>query len=251
MIRPIKLFAVLLVLVFAGYTEAQTPKKAKDRIVIDLAHKQIFWNDPAGVEGKDPSLVNRIKYMTGEITKTANSVDAELVYLKDEIKSEQLTKGSLLFIHIPSGQYTPAEVSAVTKFVSSGGSLFIVMDADYWSNLKQTNVNDLIRPFGIQFGGANPDSLSGGTTKAGLITPKPLKISYHGARIINGDGTPFCYNIRTEKFPFGVYKQVKNGGKIIVMGDGMVSLYMTSWEGVNDYQCQEFMHDTFQWLLKR
>ena len=25
------------------------------------------------------------------------------------------------------------------------------------------------------------------------------------------------------------------------MGDGMVSLYMTSWEGVQDYQCQEFM----------
>jgi hypothetical protein len=24
------------------------------------------------------------------------------------------------------------------------------------------------------------------------------------------------------------------------MGDGMVSLYMTSWEGVQDYECQEF-----------
>lgn len=248
--RPIKLIALFLILAFSGYVEAQTPKKAKYRIVIDLAHKQIFWNDQAGVEGKDPSLVNRIKYMTGEITKTASSLDAELVYIKDEIKPEHLTKGSLLFIHIPSGQYTPAEVSAVTKFISNGGSLFVVMDADYWSNLKQTNVNDLIRPFGIAFDGPNPDSLTGGSTKAGVITPKPLKISYHGARIVTG-GTPFCFNIRTEKFPFGVYKEVKNGGKIIAMGDGMVSLYMTSWEGVNDYQCQEFMHDTFQWLLKR
>ncbi len=25
------------------------------------------------------------------------------------------------------------------------------------------------------------------------------------------------------------------------MGDGMVSLFMTTWEGVQDYQCQEFM----------
>jgi hypothetical protein len=32
--------------------------------------------------------------------------------------------------------------------------------------------------------------------------------------------------------PFGLFKEVENGGKIIVMGDGMVSLYMTSWEGV-------------------
>jgi hypothetical protein len=43
---------------------------------------------------------------------------------------------------------------------------------------------------------------------------------------------------------------VKNGGKIIVMGDGMVSLYMTSWQGVQDYQCQAFMQAAFRWLLK-
>ena len=41
------------------------------------------------------------------------------------------------------------------------------------------------------------------------------------------------------------------GGKVIVMGDGMVSQYMTSWEGFQDYQCQEFMQDVFRWLLKR
>lgn len=26
-------------------------------------------------------------------------------------------------------------------------------------------------------------------------------------------------------------------------------LYMTSWQGVNDYQCSEFMNDVFKWLL--
>jgi hypothetical protein len=25
------------------------------------------------------------------------------------------------------------------------------------------------------------------------------------------------------------------------MGDGMTSLYMTSWKGVNDFQCSEFI----------
>jgi hypothetical protein len=34
------------------------------------------------------------------------------------------------------------------------------------------------------------------------------------------------------------------------MGDGMVSLYMNSWEGVNDYQCAPFMQDVLAWLLK-
>jgi hypothetical protein len=31
---------------------------------------------------------------------------------------------------------------------------------------------------------------------------------------------------------------------------GAISLYMTGWKGVNDYQCLEFMHDAFRWLLK-
>jgi hypothetical protein len=124
------------------------------------------------------------------------------------------------------------------------------MDQDTWSTLEQTNVNDIIRPFGVQFGGESPDSLSGGHTTAGLVTDKRLKISYHGARTITG-GTPFCFNDRSDAHPFGVFKEVEKGGRIVVMGDGMVSLYMTSWEGVQDYQCQEFMQDVFRWLLTR
>ena len=63
--------------------------------------------------------------------------------------------------------------------------------------------------------------------------------------------TPFCYSNQTEVNPFGIYKEVGDGGRIIAMGDGMVSLYMTSWEGVTNYQCSEFMHDALAWLLKK
>jgi hypothetical protein len=44
--------------------------------------------------------------------------------------------------------------------------------------------------------------------------------------------------------------QLKDGGKMVVMGDGMVSLYMTSWKDVDNYQCQEFMKDVFAWLIE-
>ncbi len=155
----------------------------------------------------------------------------------------------MLFIHIPSSKYAPDEVSAITRYVTGGGSLFLVMDQDMWSTLEQTNVNDLIRPFGMQFGGESPDSQAGGHTNAGVITDKRLKISYHGARTVTG-GTPFSFNDRSDEHPFGTFKEVGNGGKVVVMGDGMVSLYMTSWEGVQDYQCQEFMQAVFRWLLK-
>jgi hypothetical protein len=186
--------------------------------------------------------------MTDQFLKTASSVDAELFYFKNEIKSKDLSDCDLLFIHIPSKKYTANEVDAIIEYLKKGGSLFLVMDEDFWSTLKDANVNDIIKPFDIQFGKQSPDTTLGGITKEGLITEKPLKITYYGGRIING-GTPFCFN-KNGEYPFGVFKSLTNGGKIIVMGDGMTSLYMTSWNGVNDFQCAEFMHDVFKWLLE-
>jgi hypothetical protein len=247
--KSIKHATLLFSLLTAISANAQTPAKAKYRICMDVGHQQKFWNDPADMAGMDAKLIERVKYMTGELVRTATSVDASLSYLKREIASKDLESCNLLFIHIPSAKYSAGEVSAVSKYIAGGGSLFLVMDQDMWSTLEQTNVNDLIRSFGIQFGAESPDPLPGGHTNAGLITDKRLKISYHGARTVTG-GTPFSFNDRSDAYPFGTFMEVKNGGKIIAMGDGMVSLYMTSWEGVQDYQCQEFMQAAFRWLLQ-
>ena len=247
--KPITLFTFLVSLLAGSSANAQTPTPAKSRICMDVAHQQRFWNDPAGMAGMDAKVIERVKYMTGELTKTATAVGASLSYLKKEVQPKDLEGCSVLFIHIPSAKYTPGEVGAITKYISGGGSLFLVMDQNMWSTLEQTGVNDLIRPFGVEFGGESPDSQAGGHTKAGVITDKSLKISYHGARTVSG-GTPFSFNDRSDANPFGAFKEVTNGGKIVVMGDGMVSLYMTSWEGVQDYQCQEFMQQVFRWLLK-
>ena len=239
------IFIFLSLILFTNTIFPQTspPKK----IYMDLAHGQKFWNDPSDMKGQDENWINRVKYMTDQFLKTASSVNAELYYLKDEIKPEDLSDCDLLFIHIPSKQYTTNEIKAITGYLKNGGSLFLVMDEDFWSTLKNTNVNDIIKPFGIQFGEQSPDTTLGGITKAGIITEKPLMITYYSGRIIKG-GTPFCFN-KNGKYPFGVYESLKNGGKIIGMGDGMTSLYMTSWKGVNDFQCAEFMHDAFKWLL--
>ena len=245
---PTKFFTLVFSLVVGAGASAQTPTPAKHGICMDVAHQQRFWRDPSDMPGMDAKMVERVKYMTGEFVKTATAVNARLSYLKKEIQATDLEGCDLLFIHIPSTKYAPGEVSAISKYIASGGSLFLVMDQDSWSTLEQTSVNDLIRPFGIEFGGESPDSQSGGHTTAGLITGKRLKISYHGARTVTG-GTPFCFNDRSDAHPFGTFLEAKNGGKVVVMGDGMVSLYMTSWEGVQDYQCQEFMQDVFRWLL--
>lgn len=240
-------FCLNLMMLINSEILAQT-SSFKKSILLDVAHNPKFYNDPAEMKDHDPNQVERVNYMTRELIKNASSQNAELKYLKDEIKKEHLENCDLLFIHIPSSKYSKDEVKVITQYLENGGSIFLVMDVDYWSTLEQTNVNDIISQFGIQFGADSPDELTGGYTKAGLFTDKALKINYHGGRIIKG-GTPFCFKNETDKNPFGTFKQLKNEGKIVVMGDGMTSLYMTSWEGVDGYQCSEFMNEVFKWLL--
>ena len=61
---------------------AQTAMPATNRICIDVAHQQRFWGDPADMDEK---RVERVKYMTGEMLKTAAVVNGSLTYLKKEI----------------------------------------------------------------------------------------------------------------------------------------------------------------------
>ena len=216
-------------------------------ILMDGAHDQVFWNDPKSMELENEKI-GRVYMMTEELYKTARAINATVDYAKTEIDSKMLSDTDILYIHIPKKQYTEKEVKAIHKFIDAGGSLFIIMDSEYWSSLSDTNVNDLIAPYGIQYGDAIPDKLPGGHTIKGEIHEEPLKISYHEARKVIG-GTPFVYGDELgEAYPAAAYVKTKKGGKLVVMGEAMVSLYMTSWEGVDDYQCQEFMQDVFNWL---
>jgi hypothetical protein len=240
---------VLLALVQTSMLLAQ-PLAPNKKILVDIAHGQKFWNDPSRMAGADIEVVERIKYMTAELQKNASSLNAEIGYVSKSITSEDLKNCDLLFIHIPSSKFSRAEATAIQQYVKNGGALFIVAEVDYWATLEQTNVNDIVKPFDILFKNDNPDGeSSGGYSMPGVVTEKRFSIPYHGARIVEG-GTPFCFSNKTEENPFGIYKEVNGGGKIIAMGDGMVSLYMTKWKDVDNYQCSEFMHDAFAWLLK-
>jgi hypothetical protein len=247
----IKSTLVILLALFATITidmSAQS-KTSKKKVLIDVNHGQKFYNDPSDMSGADPQVVDRVKYMTGEIQKNASQFDREMGFLKTAITTESLANCDILFVHMPSTKFSADEVKAINQFVEKGGGLFMVMDADYWSTLEQVNANDIVKPYGIIYKGDNPDGQSdGGYSVAGTVATKQYKIPYHGARVVEG-GTPFCFSNATKENPFGVYKEVKKG-KVVAMGDGMVSLYMTEWKDVKNYQCSEFMHDAFAWLLK-
>lgn len=221
----------------------------KKKILVDVAHGQKFYSDPADKVSTQLVPTDRLNYMTGELTKNGAAHNAEIAYLKTPITTDALSKSDLLFIHVPSTKYSADECNAIKQYIEKGGSLFIVVEEDYWATLEQVNANDIVKPFGITYASNSDDKSTGGHSTPGKVTMKKYSIPYHGARTVAG-GTPFAVSNVSDENLFGVFTEVKGGGKVIAMGDGMVSLYMTSWQGVTDYQCAGFMDEMIGWLLK-
>lgn len=219
------------------------------QILVDVGHGQKFYSDPADKLTSELVPTERLEYMVGELTKNAKSHNAEINYLKETITSEVLSKADLLFIHVPSIKYSEVECKAIHQFLENGGSLFIAVEEDYWATLEQVNANELVSPFGIKFSSNNPDQTVGGYSTPGTVTKKKYAIPFHGARLLDG-GESFAFSDQSNPSSFAVFTEEKGGGKIIAMGEAMVSLYMTSWQDVNNYECAPFMQDVIGWLLK-
>lgn len=218
-------------------------------ILIDVAHGQKFYSDPTDKISTELVSAERLEYMTGELLKNAAAHNAEIGYSKKVLTAEQLDKVDLLFIHVPSKGYSPDECKAIRQFLEKGGSLFIAIEEDYWATLEQVNANDIVSPFGIKFSSNSDDKSVGGHAPKNNISKQDYSIPFHGARQVEG-GTPFAFSNHTEPTAFAVFTEVKGGGKIVAMGEAMASLYMTSWQGVNNYACAPFMQDVVGWLLK-
>lgn len=218
-------------------------------ILIDVAHGQKFYSDPSDKISTDIVPAQRLEYMTGELSKNAAAHNGELKFLKTSITAKDLAKTDMLFIHVPSKEYTTNECKVIREYLEKGGSLFIAIEEDYWATLDQVNANDIVSPFGIKFASNNPDTTVGGHAIEGSIAMQKYTIPFHGARTVEG-GTPFAFSNHAEPSPFAVFTELKGGGKIVAMGEAMASLYMTSWQGVNNYECAPFMEDVVGWLLK-
>ena len=220
----------------------------KKKILIDVAHGQKFYSDPADKISTELVPTKRLEYMTGELTKNAEAHKGEIKYLKTAITPEALSNVNLLFIHVPSIKFTADECKAIQQYLKKGGALFIAIEEDYWATLDQVNPNDILMPFGINFSSNNPDTSVGGHTTESKVTKQKYSIPFHGARLVEG-GTSFAVSNGSAPTSFAVFTEVKGGGKIIAMGEAMVSLYMTSWQNVSNYECAPFMGDAIGWLL--
>src|SRR5258706_10689671 len=243
--KSLTTFAFVILALMGRWTDLSAQNK---KILVDVAHGQKFYSDPADMISSDLVPTERLKYMTGELIKNGAAQHAVIGYLKTPITPDAISQCDLLFIHTASKKYSAHECTAIRKYVERGGALFVGIEEDYWATLEQVNANDIVTPLGITFKSNSPDATSGGHSVPGNVTKKKYAIPFHGARMVEG-GTPFAFSDASDANPFGVYAETKTGGKVIAMGEGMVSLYMTSWQGVTDYQCAGFMDEVVGWLL--
>ena len=108
---------------------------------------------------------------------------------------------------------------------------------------------------------------TGAIAKAGEINRGDRQVPYDGGREIQG-GTPFAFQLDRNgnpAQPYAAYKKLDGGGRIVVMAEGMASLFLGSPDGVRMYEnpadpdntkwwgkdSQVFMEEVLAWLLAR
>ena len=164
-----------------------------------------------------------------QMEPVAKKLGLQVQTSRDPITPAVLEGARLLYLRAPSKEFTASEADAIVAFVKRGGSLLLVLDEERRQPLEGTRVNTLIEPFGMKL---TPDTEylhnTGAIAKAGEITAADREVPYSGGRAVEG-GTPFAFQLDKDGKPgqpFGAYKRVDNGGRIVVLGEGMASLFL-------------------------
>lgn len=227
---------------FAQGAERKNDADGAQTLLVDLPHCSHFWQNPGS-------------RCLEKLTDTARELKLQTVVNREPLTASRLASCRILFMHIPKKTFSPEEIKAIRGFMKSGGSLFVAMDEDRWTTLQQCNINELLEPFDIKFGDNWPQATReervGGQARDAAFLSEPLSIPCHGARTVEG-GTAFCFARETPdrdvyQVPYGVYRELDGGGRIIAMSEGMASLYMNRWKG-EGYQCDRFMSCALGWL---
>ncbi len=240
-----------------GYFEGLTitPKRAgvlssphiagSKKIYFDMAHGEAPWPRQMVELGK------RVSY--------------EIAPGSERIAAEGLAGSQLIYLRAPNKAFQDSEKQAIISFVKAGGALLLVLDEEERQKLAVVGVNDVIEPFGLKLSGDTPRIVNtGAVAKAGEINMADREIPYDGGRQVFG-GTPFAYQLDREgnpAQPCAAYAKLDNGARIVVMGEGMASLFLGVPEGVRltiqpanpkwwGKDSLIFMEEVLSWLLTR
>jgi hypothetical protein len=230
------------------FSDLKVTAKTDAKIYFDQAHGE--FDPPAEMQG----IASRLGYA--------------LETAKGEITPEFLKGSRLVYLRAPNGTFTQPEKTAIVQFVKNGGSLLLVLDEEKRQSLAKTGVNDIIAPFGMSLTGDTPqiDNV-GAIAKAGEINHADRQIPYDGGRAVIG-GTPFAWQLDRQgnpSQPYAAWTKVNNGGRVVVIAEGMASLFLgepgavrlqvdkanpanTKWWGKDS---AVYMEEVLAWLLAR
>ena len=181
------------------------------------------------------------------------------------ITPEALQGSRLLYLRAPNRAFADSEKESIVSFVRSGGSLLLVLDEEQRQKLAVVGANDFLAPFGMRLTGDTPRiPNTGAIAKAGEIHRADRQIPYDGGREVVG-GTPFAYQLDAEgkpAQPCAAYAKIDGGGRVVVMGEGMASLFLGTAEGKRlvldeakpqwwGKDSEVFMEEVLGWLLQR
>jgi hypothetical protein len=238
-------FAGLKITPKNGDVLSSSDSAGSKKIYFDMAHGEARW--PPQMLALGTRVGYRIEAANGPITADA------------------LAGSRLIYLRAPNRAFQDSEKQAIISFVKAGGSLLLVLDEEERQKLAVVGVNDVIAPFGLKLSGDTPRIVNtGAVAKAGEINQADREIPYDGGRQVFG-GTAFAYQLGRKgnpAQPSAAYVKLDNGARIVVMGEGMASLFLGVPDGVRltiqpanpkwwGKDSLIFMKEVLSWLLAR
>jgi hypothetical protein len=241
-IRFIFVLAVLAIGVYAQKT-----------VVLDISHeqKQQYLN-------VNPQMFEQYSEVVEKI------LGARLVINEDrELDDPFLAQVDVLIIPSPltketQKHLTPTERKSIVDYVKKGRKLIFFTDEDRRMDVDAFGGNDIVRPFGMEFGGDLPRLASTAVSFVGEVFKGKYEVPYVGSRELTG-GIPLSVKNSEGGYVHGAYTKLDNGGTIAAFGETMVGLFLGGventrpdgstvvWAGKDNKQ---FMQELIGWMLK-
>lgn len=193
-----------------------------------------------------------------------DALGARLVINKDKEIDNTLLEGvDVLIILSPltregSLLMTAAERVTVVDYVKRGGRLIFFTDEEWRVDIDEFGGNDIVRPFGMNFGGDIPITGNTAISFIGEVFSGRHKVPYLGSRELTG-GIPISVKNSEGGHVHGAYVKHESGGIIVAFGETMVGLFLGGterirpdgsvdvWPGSDNRQ---FMLELIGWLLE-
>lgn len=246
-----KELALLVMLLGLIFTEVNAQKKV---VVLDISCEKM--DEYLKVS---PNIFNNYRDII------ENQLNASLIINEDKLVDKSLLKKTdvLILLSTLTGNQmkrprTQPEIKSIVDFVRNGGNLILFVDEDKRINMEAFGANELVKPFGMEYGSDLPYKRNTGAISFyGEFIKGRYELPYSGSRELKG-GIPISVMNAEGGNVHGAYIKTSKGGKLVAFAETMVGLFIgleeaklpdgttLVWKGKDNKQ---FMLELIDWAL--